>query len=276
MKTRLVRGVIKIAIFIVIALFFSSCVSGYAQFYKPNPYLEAIKPTIKFLDKNENPKIIYSNNMANDVLEVLSNHYTIIGESAFNGKPEEEWLLKDFAKQIGATIVLYHVQYTNTEQGIKFVPQQQTTQVNLNTNSRSSSIYNGGVGNSYGSATTYGTLTTTTNQAVPYAVHRYDQNAVFFAPITTKFKLGIFVNSLTQEMRQILQRNNGVVVKIVYKSTPAFYANILSNDIIIGINDIEIGEHNFNSVLGAIPAGEKIKIVAIRNGQEKAFDVVLE
>ncbi|MDR1008086.1 MAG: PDZ domain-containing protein [Campylobacteraceae bacterium] len=259
------KNTIKISFFVLIILLFTSC-SGYSQYYKP--FIKKDGTNVEFIKKNEEPKLIRSNsnNIENDIFEIISNHYIIMGVSSFIGYNQEREL-KSFAKSIGAFVVLYFTEYVSTRQMTIFIPTTETSAINLNTYSGTKTF------------NTYGAVTKTTNQPYSYSFDKYKHNAVFFARDTSKKRFGIFYKSLTNQMRKKLQRNDGILVGAVYKETPAFNANILSDDLIISINGIEVGENNFLNflnIINGIPSGKQIKVVLLRDGQEKTLYMVLE
>jgi S1-C subfamily serine protease len=63
-----------------------------------------------------------------------------------------------------------------------------------------------------------------------------------------------------------------VLVRLVYKDSPVFYANIVRGDIIVRVNDSvinnEIDEDSFN-------AGDEIEIEFIRNNQAHTATIKL-
>ncbi|MDR3177637.1 MAG: PDZ domain-containing protein [Campylobacteraceae bacterium] len=270
------KNIIKISFFMLIILLFASCSgSGYSQFYKP--IIENNKTTVELLNKDGEPKLIHSSsdNIENDILEVISNHYIAIGTSGFIGT-NQEGALKSFAKSIGAVVVLYDTQYANSEQMTLFLPTTETSTINLNTYGNAGTFNKNGFASTNSFANTYGTVTTSANKPFSYKIDKYNHTAIFFARDTSKKRFGIFPKPFTNQIRKTLQRNNGILVGAVYKGTPAFNANILSDDLIISINDIGVSENNFSSVIDTIPSDERIKVVLLRSGQEKTLYIVLE
>ena len=109
----------------------------------------------------------YRNVDLDEIYALLFSDYLVIGKSAFNGPYESPDGSRSYAKSIGADIFITNTQFAETR----------TSFVNLSTptkNRTSISGYNGG-GSFYGTATTYGTQTTT----VPIRVDRYDQEGMY-------------------------------------------------------------------------------------------------
>lgn len=54
-------------------------------------------------------------------------------------------------------------------------------------------------------------------------------------------QFGLRLVDLTDAQRRRLERNTGAVVVKVFDNTPAFYANILVDDVIIAVNGVPVG-----------------------------------
>jgi hypothetical protein len=150
------------------------------------------------LKEGEEPKISRSNNLDDDFFEILSNNYICIGTTSFNG-PDDN-IVADIKRQCkinGATLAIYDKSYTDTRSG----------------------IYSSG---SYVSS---------------YNIRRYDYGVYYFVQRTFIPVFGWRLTDLDNNDRQIFHRNTGAIVYVVIKNSPAFYANIVKNDIIVRIND---------------------------------------
>jgi len=207
----------------------SSCAtsSSIAKWYEPYRTPEERGYTAIYLRQNEEPRVISSSDISNDLFGYLSRHYIVIGYSGWNGHSTEIVdEIKQHSKNIGATIALYSVEYTDTRYG--------------------SSYYQG----------TGGT----------YSVRRYDYTAYFLVEFIDDVGFGLEIIDLNARRRQEYQRNTGAFVNIVYTNTPAFYANIIRNDIIISINNIEILNANDGwRIIDNFSKGDSIRIEVIRN-----------
>ena len=93
---------------VFILVIFNGCASsGYKDFY--NPYYKGSLidfkgkyPFLEFLKEGEEPKIFVSNNLKEDIQNLKSKRYSLIGYSSFNGGLENEKAVKEQAKAIGA------------------------------------------------------------------------------------------------------------------------------------------------------------------------------
>ena len=98
----------------IILILLAGCMSGYEQFYYPNPDPES-KNNLEMLKKGEEPSVYFSDNQDRDVKNLISKNYVPIGMSSFNGAYEDENKIKAQARKIGATVALYNCSYTNTQ-----------------------------------------------------------------------------------------------------------------------------------------------------------------
>ena len=258
----------KINIYVFFLFLSLSSCNSFSDFYVPLFDAKMDKNLIT-LKQGEEPKILYSDNIENDYLEILSNHYACIGYTSVNGpeQSQSEFVnkIKQQCLENKAILAIYNRNYTDTRNGTISIPGQQTT-------THSGSIYGSG---GYGSYT--GTSRTTTMNNYNYSVRRYDYLVYYFVPINSKLKFGISHEDLNNESRQKYQRNTGAFVYVVYKNTPAFYANILRGDIIIRVNQYIINSANdLTNVLDKYKSGDTIEVELLRNNNKIIINVTLE
>lgn len=134
----------------------------------------------------------YSDVDLDEIYELLFSDYLIIGKSGFNGPYETPDQARSYAKSIGTDILITSSQFQETR----------TSFVNLSTPTTSTTYISGysGSGSVYGTATTYGTQTTT----IPVRVNRYDQDGIYLKNINN-------VNPLWERTRsqyQVTGTNN--------------------------------------------------------------------
>ena len=246
------------------------CVSfnGYVKFYQP--YADARQlPDAQLLAEGQQPKVYTSSNLERDVPDVESNHYIVIGISSFNGPQSSIAGVEEVCRKTGATFALVFSRYTDTRnvQGTIAVPNSTTTTI-------SGSVYSsGGSGWYQGSATSHGT------SYLPYSynVDRYDQTAVYFVKAARKLRFGASWNDLNTQQRQQIGRNAGVFVRVVYKETPAFSANLMPGDVIVSVNAVEIRDvAHLRSVLDAVASGTEVDVGYLRNGASNTATVKLQ
>ena len=105
----------KILLSIIAILVLSGCAqSGYNQFY--TPYVDAnTLPNVQLLQPNEEPKVISSSNVDQDIKRLRAKMYLPIGYSSFNGAYEDTKNAVAQAKKIGATVVVTNSEFTDTQ-----------------------------------------------------------------------------------------------------------------------------------------------------------------
>jgi hypothetical protein len=217
-------------------ILFSSCTT-FLSFYDPWHDVNELKNIIT-LKEGEEPRIIRSSNIDDDVNDILSNNYIIIGTTSFNG-PDDNITnsIKGQCRKNGATIALYGKEYTDTRTG----------------------IYRSG--NYYSS----------------YNIRRYDYSVYYFVQRTFLPALGWRLANLSNEDRRIFQRNTGAIVFVVLKNTSVFYANIVRNDIIIRINEHIINNlDDYWEIYDKLNTGDIIEVEYIRNNRSNIVKIKVE
>lgn len=107
-----------------------------------------------------------------------------------------------------------------------------------------------------------------------YSVKRYDYHVSYFVEFTDDVKLGIELVDLDNRDSELYKRNTGAKVFIVYKESPAYFANIVRGDIIIKINEKDIlTAKDGIIIMKSLRKGDDIKIDIIRDGQIKIFQL---
>ena len=149
-------------LFLIISL--SGCTIGHKKFY------DQVAPS-KYPPTSNVMIFEYRNVDLDEIYELLFSDFLVIGTSGFNGPYEDPSHSKSFAESIGADVLIASSQFKETK----------TSFMNLSTPTSSTTYINAysGSGSAYGTATTYGTKTTT----VPISVNRYDQDGIFLKNI---------------------------------------------------------------------------------------------
>lgn len=154
----------------LLTIFFAVLLSGCAQLgYKE--FYNQVAPS-KYPPTSNVMIFEYSNIDLDEIYELLFSDYLIIGKSGFNGQYENPDQARSYAKSIGADILITSSQFKETR----------TSFMNLSTPATTSTTYISGYsgsGSVYGTATTYGTQTTT----IPVQVNRYDQDGIYLKNI---------------------------------------------------------------------------------------------
>jgi len=151
----------KFLLILATALFLSGCTTlGHKTFYSQ------VAP-MKYPQTSNVMIFEYSNVELGEIYDLLFSDYLVIGKSSFNGPYEPPAQSKSYAKSIGSDVFITTSQFKETK----------TSFMNLSTPTTSTTYISGynGSGSVYGTATTYGTQTTT----VPITVNRYDQEGMY-------------------------------------------------------------------------------------------------
>jgi hypothetical protein len=208
----------------------SSCQSAFTQFYEDysGPAKDVIAPP------SAKPRIVSGSESPDELIaRMYTDGYVLIGASSFNGVQEDRAGAIEQALKVGAEIVALNVSYSSTDRGSVPITTQQAV---TTTSSGTASAY-GSAGAAYGRY--FGTTTTMvpTTTYVPYAVDRFDQVALYFAPLKPAC-LGIFDRGLSNEERQLIGSNKGARVFAVRRGSPAYLADIIPGDIILNSEDV--------------------------------------
>jgi len=209
------------------------------------------------------PQIYGSQDIKSDMHILLEHNYLLIGSAVFHGPPTSNSEAIEQAQNVGACIVLLHSDYMGTQ--TSYLPW--TTP---NAPQTSNTMITGDI-NANATTTTYGGSHT---NYIPYSVSKYTYRAGFFVKAKQRV-LGIDGGELPPDLRQQLQRNTGAYVTVVINDTPAYSANILEGDVIISFAGQDVTSREMFGPLVQQHAGERVKIILIRNGVTKTVDVQL-
>jgi len=231
----------------------TACASGYSQFYTDySAGGHGIAPATKA------PQIVNVPGSADDVVfDMFTNGYTIVGESSFNGTAEDTSGALAQAKKVGAEYVVLRSDYTHTVSGS--IPMT-TIQTVTSTSTGTASAYGTGgmaTGNYRGTTTT--TVPNTTY--IPYSVSRYDQLALYFAPMAEAC-IGFYQVDLTDGEKSMLGTNKGYRIAAVRKGSPAFNSDILPLDYVMTLDGRPFTEQT------PLPKrGQVVEFGLVRNGE---------
>jgi hypothetical protein len=227
-----------VAVAVLSFLLLSSCINPYARHYQGVPDARIVRG---YDLSAGNFQIYRTENFERDGRALIRKGFSPIGRATFNiGQNQiSEWQLREQAEKVGAHIVLIASRYTHTIAGAipLFIPRTTTAH-----STGSATAYSRGVvANAYGSATT--TIYSTQALMMPYSEAHFDVAALFFAK--TQPRVGIYSGPLDDETRKRLQTNFGVRVVEVMEESPAFEADILPGDVVLGAHgeQIQSSEH---------------------------------
>lgn len=259
-----------------IALF--GCVNNYARFYTP----VVRNPSVGLREYSGYSRVSEVQNVSSHSATLLRSGYHQLGWSAFRagGYNPESQLAKQ-AKAIGADIVVYSRLFAGTHQTVYPLLQFQpgtTSTANIQGTANISSYGRNGEA-AYSQANISGTATTTTagtysTQMVPISIDRYDFEATYWRKGVDPI-LGVMATALPDDLRRDLKRNTGAVVTIVVDNSPAFTANIVPGDVLVGLGNEAI--NSAEDLTFKLPrlAGTSVVASIIRDRREIKVPVTL-
>jgi len=260
----------------VLAVLCFGCKNPYTDFYQPR---QQVIGNDRYIQPQGDPAIYsYSSNQDQDNRTMRENGFDLVGFSSFTGGgagATKENLLTQ-ARAVGASVVMVKSQHAGSYTAAMPYTTTSPGQVVTSNSYGTANAYGTG-GSAYG--TYQGTTTTyvpgvTTTQMVPYTVQRYDYLASYWAKIRN-VRFGAFYVNLPPELSRQLQRNTGVVMDLIMKETPAFYANVLVGDVIIKVDDEEVTtQQSFTAILTRNP-GKQVTLTILRGSEEKKISVKL-
>jgi len=270
-------------LFPFLGIILCACTNPFTQFYvdgtrgvDPATLANRLEPF------SNNPQIFTgSNDPMTDSQHMLEKGYTLLGYSDFNdSKNVTQKQMMDQATNVGADMVIFYSKFSHTETGVAAFPVF-TPGTTSTTNSFGQSTANAyGTGGTATAQGTYsGTSTTQTpgtfsTSYVPYQRQVYEYGASFWRKSKPAI-LGAVVQPLPDTLRAQLQRNTGVVIIAVMNDSPAFLANLLRGDVIIGIGDNSVSTpEEFSNAL-QVNKGKKVVVTFIRDGKNESLEVQL-
>lgn len=263
----------KQTMFVAMALLLASCATGYKQFYTP---MQGATPERIAANRagppSAEPLVDHSGLMGPEVVKLYGeNGYAIIGYSDFQGAPNQaDAGAIAQAKAVKADlVVISNPSYVG----------EHSTVIPITTPTSSTS-YTTGSATAYGTggtATAYGSATTTTygheTKYVPVTMSRYEYAAAYFIKVRVRF--GVGVQPLTDQQRQELQSNHGVMVTTVINGSPAFEHDILVGDLLLAVDGIPVdGVAGWSTLINRKP-GQTVSVKIYRNGYFTAKDIKL-
>lgn len=217
---------------ILIALICASGVMGRTNDYKLLHRAEVELPTQTEISEALKPNIrITTENIDRDVEAMYIEGYGVIDALVTSGPAQDARRTLDHAKKIGAKFVVVSQKYRNM---IAKSPPPTLPMDQANFISGAASFYGSagsGTGNYSGTANNYGTGTFYTSDQVA----RFDQKAVFFAPLR-RTGLGLLTSVLTDPEGHASGSPKGLFIRAVRRGSPAYQADIIAGDILRELN----------------------------------------
>ena len=207
------------------------------------------------------PQLRHSDDIESDNWKLLKDGYLMIGFSKFDGPSTNDGLAIAEARAVGADVVMIERKFSRTLTETVAVTgwsPSQTTETNENV------TVSGGRG-----VHTIDRRTETTTESepettyVPQAVDYYQYSATYWRKLE-KPVFGAFVKDLTDDQKQELQTNQGLVVRAVISDSPAFKADLLTGDIILQIDGqpVPSARKFYENIVGS--AGKTVTLSILR------------
>ena len=250
----------------------SACASNpYAKFYQPAPDLVLRSVSQRRVQPPPvTPELIRGNNPKDDVAALEAEGYVVIGHSNFNGPKLDADDAVEQGKKVGADRVLTYGRLTSTEHTA--VPLTLPTVQTSVTNGTATAYSPYGTATAYGSATTttYGTETT----YIPLTVRRYDGLAIYF--VKEKYSFGALFRGLSPEETKSVGTVNGVTLTVVVRGSPAAAAGFLPSDVATKADGAPvIDPRQFTDFL-VTRQGQTVTLTVSRGGMTTAVPVLLD
>jgi hypothetical protein len=209
-------------------------------------------------------KVMMSSDLDADTEDMTLRGYALVGYAAASGSAIRLDAIRERSNSLGAEKVLVHTRSTGVD-----VEYQAVT-----TYSR------GGVGvgftNAWGSGT-YGSWTASAKtriaqpgisqtEFVPFSQRRFQTQALFWRK-RLPGPFGMFTAKIPLTLRASLQRNTGAFVFAIEDDSPAFFANILPGDLVIGVDGEEIRAPSELATAASQKASATIVFQLLRGGE---------
>ena len=205
-------------------------------------------------------------NKEQDAHSMMQRGFALIGYSAFNaGSGIDDKKAEKQAERVGADVVLLYSNYSGS--------QSYSAPIFLPNNTVSTSTTTGTVYGPYGQTAQYQGRTNTTTSGglsvIPrtVTVSRSDYVATYWV-MMKPLPFGAKAVDLTPEERKALGRNRGATIAVVINGSPAFEADILEGDTVLGVNGAEISDTKDLTARMRALAGQDVTLRLWRNGSE--------
>lgn len=232
----------------------AACANNFEQFYRPLP-----GGHVPFSPVTGEPHIVPAGANVNDSAQAeFRRGFAPIGMSGFVGPVGSQSDLLAQAKKVGAQEVMISSTYQNTAAGN--IP---LTLPHNTTSTTTGNVYGyGGTATYTGTTTTYGTETVN----IPYSVDRYQQIALYFAPLARQ-GLGVLAVDLSDADKQVFEVNHGLRLVAIRDGSPADTAGLILGDVILAADGEPIDSRDafFATYSGA---GNPVALQIVRNGKK--------
>lgn len=222
--------------------------------------------------KTKTPKLIETDEIQKEGWELAEKGYIMIGFAKFDLPRINPELALAEGKRAGADIVLLQRKFSKSLTETTTItqwPATETTEIRENTGvtgERGTHHINRRV-----DVTTYRGPETT---YVPTQVDYFEHSATYWRKVERPI-FGAIVMDLSDEQKQRLQTNRGLVVRTLVTDSPAYQADLLKGDIILKMDGEAVGgvKKFYDDLITR--AGKTVLVTLVRNGKEIQIPVVL-
>jgi hypothetical protein len=219
------------------------------------------------------PKLVTSDRLRRDAVRMMENGYVLLGRSQFTGTDIDGRAALAQAEDVGASVVLLQAEYAKTVTEAvpmtEWIPDRTVTYTiveEVQTGPDAGALVEREVTRTIeGEFQTY---------YIPETSDYYDVAATFWAKAKAP-RFGVLVQPLTNEAKQEIESNRGVMVRTVIIDSPAYEADVLPGDIITRFGDdrVESAAQLFSLI--EEHAGEEVSIEVVRDGRRRILTIPL-
>lgn len=252
-----------------IFLLTTGCVNNFTQNYKSLPTPLGLSQ----IHDDHEVEIISTKNLDKDIRKYQQQGFLPIGRSEFYAnRYQDKSDIKKQAEVIGAQLVLvlredlgsstYSMPVTTPT--MEYSTSNSNYNVYNNTNTNIGRIQGQSNTISHGSKTNY----------IPVTVNHGKYTAFFLAKFKTS--TGIIPRELSDTDRQLLGQNSGIIVDTIVNASPAYYQNIIENDVVLKINGKSIfGVNGFIGLINDNLSNGKLRLDILRQGKILKKEIIL-
>lgn len=246
----------------------SGCANPFKQSYVSRLEGQPLS-AVPGLDPQPGPvRVMRTPNLQAAAEELLEEGYAMVGYSLFTATAVDEGQARQFAQELDADVVLLTRDFAGVD--VDYYPTTVATPYYWDHWG-----YGPGFGPHFGRWGPHRYLGSGFSTAyVPYAVNRYAYYASYWVKRASPV-LGAIVSNLPPELRQKLERNAGVVVRVIVRGSPAWEANLVPGDVITAVAGEAVSDAESYQRLTERHAGETVRLTVLRDGKERLMEVRL-
>ena len=183
---------------------------------------------------SDQAKIVHSRNLDQDGAGLYEKGYVMVGYLGVTAEAAPMELVGERAKNLGAGIALVSSKDAGVKSGLREITTRTSGSVATSLGYGMASASTGQT--AYGNASAISFVPgRSSTQFVPFEQRQYEVQVAFWRKRAPN-ALGAYTELIPPEYRQQLKRNTGAYVVALEDNSPAFFANLLVGDVVVGIN----------------------------------------